>query len=147
LAGLDEEAQSAAVSFTVTQAGESRGTSLVQLRHSVERQCGGHALALTCALWVYNCAGLPLALAQSNWEQPARPDDEVSCSPLLLRHPSQSENPLASALRQYRERPLACSRNEPCMQSQACLRILSLMGHQYLGGGPLRSLIWRACRS
>lgn len=139
-AGLDEEAQSAAVSFTVTQAGESRGTNLVQLRHAVERQCGGHALALTCALWVYNCTGLPLALQQSNWEQPPRADDEVSA--LLAAPFCRSLNPRLPRLLQL---PLAlffCLLLQRALHPiTACMQTSS----SRLCPNPFRSLLWRAC--
>ena len=67
----------ATVSFQVTQAGESRGVATVQLRHMVDAECGSHILRFTCALWVYNCTGVPLALQQSEMEDVSRDDDEV----------------------------------------------------------------------
>lgn len=69
--------EEATVSFQVTQAGESRGIATVQLKHMVDRECGSHILRFTCALWVYNCTGVPLALQQSEMDDVMRGDNEV----------------------------------------------------------------------
>jgi hypothetical protein len=71
------EEDNAAVAFQVTQAGENRGMSTVQLRHMVDRECGGHILRLTCALWVYNCTSVPLALQETAMDDALRQDSEV----------------------------------------------------------------------
>lgn len=68
------------MSFPVTQAGESGGSATVQLKHMVDPESGSHILRLTCALWVYNCTGVPLALQQSEMDDSSRDDDEVLCS-------------------------------------------------------------------
>lgn len=65
------------MSFQVTQAGESRGNSTVHLKHIVDRECGSHILRLTCALWVYNCTSVPLALQESAMDDTPRQDGEV----------------------------------------------------------------------
>lgn len=72
--------ETAAVSFLVTQAGESGGSATVQLKHMVDAESGSHILRLTCALWVYNCTGVPLALQQSEMDESSWDDDEVLCS-------------------------------------------------------------------
>ncbi len=68
------------MSFLVTQAGESGGSATVQLKHMVDAESGSHILRLTCALWVYNCTGVPLALQQSEMDESSWDDDEVLCS-------------------------------------------------------------------
>ena len=82
--------ETATVSFQVMQAGESRGVATVQLRHMVDTECGSHILRFTCALWVYNCTGLPLALQQSEMEDATREDDEVQGTLILTCGPSHS---------------------------------------------------------
>ena len=52
-------------SLRVVEAGEGRGSVGVRLRHILEASCGIHILQISCALWVYNSAGLPIALQQS----------------------------------------------------------------------------------
>lgn len=49
----------------VEESGDGRGSVTVRLKHILERECGSHVLQISCTLWVYNCAGLPLALQQS----------------------------------------------------------------------------------
>lgn len=53
----------------VVEAGEGRGSVAVRLRHILEASCGIHILQISCALWVYNSAGLPIALQQSTDEE------------------------------------------------------------------------------
>ena len=49
----------------VEESGDGRGSVTVRLKHILERECGTRVLQISCTLWVYNCAGLPLALKQS----------------------------------------------------------------------------------
>ena len=56
-------------SLRVVEAGEGRGSVTVRLRHILEVSCGIHILQISCTLWVYNCAGLPIALQQSTDEE------------------------------------------------------------------------------
>lgn len=46
----------------VREEAKARGTSVVTLRRTLEAASGCMLLRFTCALWVYNCSGLPLAL-------------------------------------------------------------------------------------
>ena len=66
------------MSFRVAQTGDSRGTATVQLEHTLDRDCGSHVLRVACALWVYNCIGLPLALQESSRDDELRGNDQVS---------------------------------------------------------------------
>jgi len=52
----------------VVEAGEGRGSVSLRLRHMVETTYACHVLQISCTLWVYNCAGLPIALQQSTDE-------------------------------------------------------------------------------
>lgn len=52
---------------------KARGRSTVTLRRTLERASGCNVLRFSCALWVYNCSGLPLAL------QKVRPACSTSC--------------------------------------------------------------------
>lgn len=63
------------------EAGGSRSAAVLRLRHSLDADCGGHRLALGCALWVYNQTGLPIALQMAG-----RSDEEVSADLLHKRH-------------------------------------------------------------
>jgi len=52
-------------SLRVVEAGEGRGSVSLRLRHILETTYASHVLQISCTLWVYNCAGLPIALQQS----------------------------------------------------------------------------------
>ena len=45
------------------ESGEGRGSTDVRVKHVVEA-AGNHVVRFCCALWVYNCTGLPIALQQ-----------------------------------------------------------------------------------
>ena len=45
------------------ESGEGRGSTDVRVKHIVEA-AGNHVIRFCCALWVYNCTGLPIALQQ-----------------------------------------------------------------------------------
>ena len=47
----------------VHESGEGRGSTDVRVKHVVEA-AGNHVIRFCCALWVYNCTGLPIALQQ-----------------------------------------------------------------------------------
>ena len=70
---VQEGQPTAEVTFAVREAGGSRSAAVLRLRHSLDADCGGHRLALGCALWVYNQTGLPIALQMAG-----RSDEEVS---------------------------------------------------------------------
>ena len=65
----------------VVEAGEGRGSVAVRLRHILEASCGIHILQISCSLWVYNSAGLPIALQQSTDEED---DSLVSSSSIVI---------------------------------------------------------------
>lgn len=68
----------------VVEAGEGQGSVMIRLRHILEAECGIHILQISCTLWVYNCAGLPMALQQSVDEE-----DSDSVSRIFLMIISQ----------------------------------------------------------
>ena len=47
----------------VHESGEGRGSTSVRVKHVLEGS-GNHVIRFCCALWVYNCTGLPIALQQ-----------------------------------------------------------------------------------
>jgi len=47
----------------VHESGEGRGSTDVRVKHVVE-PAGNHVIRFCCALWVFNCTGLPIALQQ-----------------------------------------------------------------------------------
>lgn len=47
----------------VNESGEGRGSTCVRVKHVLEAD-GNHIIHFCCALWVYNCTGLPIALQQ-----------------------------------------------------------------------------------
>ena len=52
----------------VREEAKARGTSTLMLRRVLEATSGCTLLHFTCALWVYNCSGLPLALQKVGLE-------------------------------------------------------------------------------
>lgn len=78
---VQEGQPTAEVTFTVREAGGSRSAAVLRLRHSLDADCGGHRLALGCALWVYNQTGLPIALQMAG-----RSDEEVSTNMLCSKY-------------------------------------------------------------
>jgi hypothetical protein len=54
----------------VREEAKARGTSTLMLRRVLEATSGCTLLHFTCALWVYNCSGLPLALQKVGAEGP-----------------------------------------------------------------------------
>ena len=56
----------------VHESGEGRGSTDVRVKHVVEA-AGNHVVRFCCALWVYNCTGLPIALQQVT-DFPSSPD-------------------------------------------------------------------------
>lgn len=64
----------------VHESGEGRGSTTVRVKHL--RQAGGnHVIRFCCALWVYNCTGLPIALQQARPCLRSRnPPASVGCS-------------------------------------------------------------------
>ena len=78
---VQEGQPTAEVTFAVREAGGSRSAAVLRLRHSLDADCGGHRLALGCALWVYNQTGLPIALQMAG-----RSDAEVSADICHNRH-------------------------------------------------------------
>ncbi len=71
-------------SFQVVSADGSTST-LVQLAHTQDNECGGHILQVSCELWVYNCTGMPLALQKGDLDDSRQQDqDEVSSMVLIL---------------------------------------------------------------
>lgn len=46
----------------VQEEGKARAVSTVTLVREVDAASGATLLRLSCALWVYNCSGLPIAL-------------------------------------------------------------------------------------
>ena len=65
----------------VLESGEGRGRAKLRLIHMLEPCAGSHLLRLTCAAWVYNCAGLPIAL---------RPADEDDARELVRHKPPRN---------------------------------------------------------
>lgn len=63
--------------LSVLEAGEGRGSVPVKLRHLLEKSSGIHILQISCSLWVFNRAGLPIALQQSTEED----DDTIVSAP------------------------------------------------------------------
>ena len=57
--------------FQVHESGEGRGSSSVRVKH-LRQASGNHAIRFCCALWVYNCTGLPIALQQARTVHQAR---------------------------------------------------------------------------
>jgi hypothetical protein len=118
------EGESSAVSVQVTQAGENRGVSTVQLKHMVDRECGSHILRLSCALWVYNCTSVPLALQESATDE-AQQESEVRChmivgypivdASMLLVHSFVKHGKVADAAHHGKGGSLRM----PCMYAQA----------------------------
>ena len=49
----------------VAEANDGQGSTTLTLRRVLESECGSHILRVGCTLWVYNCAGLPLAIQQA----------------------------------------------------------------------------------
>ncbi|KAK9798969.1 hypothetical protein WJX73_003190 [Symbiochloris irregularis] len=64
--------------FKVSESGDSRGSATVYLRHLLDTDCGSHLLRFSCALWVYNCTGFPIALQQSEADEAAGAADQMS---------------------------------------------------------------------
>lgn len=48
----------------VSEESQGRGRASVLLKHILEAECGSHILRTSCALWVYNCTSMPLAVRQ-----------------------------------------------------------------------------------
>lgn len=79
----------------VEESGEGKGSVNVCLKHLLERECGSHILQISCTLWVYNCAGLPLALQQSIEEDQSLTMVSPHKSIFLLPHMFQNPHCLA----------------------------------------------------
>ena len=70
----------------VREEAKARGSSTVTLRRTVESASGCNVLRFSCALWVYNCCGLPLALQKVTQRRScahAKMPDAVRCPRLL----------------------------------------------------------------
>lgn len=78
--------EAAETSFKVSESGDSRGSATVYLRHLLDSDCGSHLLRFSCALWVYNCTGFPIALQQSDADEAAGAADQVWALSTLLCH-------------------------------------------------------------
>ena len=82
--GLDEGR--AVGSFQLVSTGDGSTSTLVQLAHTQDNECGGHILQVSCGLWVYNCTGMPLALQKSDPDDSRQQEhDEVSSMVLICQ--------------------------------------------------------------
>lgn len=84
-------------SFTVYESAEGHGSATVYLRHLLDADCGSHLLRFSCALWVYNCTGFPVALQQSDADESVSADQVRSAS--LSRSNSLRRIPLHAIFR------------------------------------------------
>ncbi len=69
------------VIFDIFEAGEGGGQASIKLTHELDQETGSSVLRLTCALWVYNCLGVPIALKQARDSSHLHEDEEVCHSP------------------------------------------------------------------
>ena len=84
---MQEGQPTAEITFAVREAGGSRSAVVLRLRHNLDADCGGHRVALGCALWVYNQTGLPIALQMAG-----RSDEEVRTNVHVVRYVHLAEN-------------------------------------------------------
>lgn len=62
----------------VHESGEGRGSTNVQIKH-LRQASGNHVIRFCCALWVYNCTGMPIAMQQVRpWSRDRRPSASVN---------------------------------------------------------------------
>lgn len=52
------------VTMEVSKTKKEEGSASVALSHYRDTNTGSHALRVSCALWVFNCTGLPIALRE-----------------------------------------------------------------------------------
>eukprot|EP00803_Ostreobium_quekettii_P009393 evm.model.scf_204.12 EVM.evm.TU.scf_204.12 scf_204:78769-93194(-) len=75
LSGSFEDVSGEDVTMQVSAEGHS-GVP-VRIRHYVHGFTGSHVFELCCAFWVYNCAGIPIALRESRGKEPVVEEEAV----------------------------------------------------------------------
>lgn len=70
---IEGEGEPAVAGVQVQEEGKARARSAVALVREVDAASGATLLRLSCALWVYNCSGLPVALQRVGPATPAPP--------------------------------------------------------------------------
>ena len=106
-AGADQEGSSYAA--TLTPEGEGQAEASIFLKRRQPQRMQALTFQLTCALWVYNCTELPLAISQS-----AEPFVPLGHTDMQVRRLPCRQHP-AVALR----KPPAATPSSACQQQQS----------------------------